>query len=121
MAEGIVNNLFGDFIEAKSAGSRPAEEISPYAIKVMREIGIDITNQKPKSVNEFKDEHFDLVITVCNKAKEECPYSPNAEKIIHKSFSDPEEAEENKLEAFKKVRNEIKEFIEKEILKYFNK
>jgi len=121
MAEGIANNLFGDFIEAKSAGSKPAKQISSYAIKVMREIGIDITNQKPKSVDEFKDEHFDLVITVCNKAKEKCSYFPNAKKMIHKSFYDPEEAEQNKIESFRKIRDEIKEFIEKEILKYFYK
>ncbi len=121
MAEGIANNLFGDLIEAKSAGSRPAEEISPYAIKVMREIGIDITNQKPKSIDEFKDEYFDLVITICDRAREECPYFPDAKRIIHRNFPDPEEAEGNKLESFRKIRDEIKEFIENKILKYFNK
>lgn len=116
MAEGIVNNLFGDFISAKSAGSRPAKEISPYAIKVMKEIGIDILNQKPKGIDEFKDEHFDIVVTVCDRAKEECPYFPNAEKVIHKSFPDPEDAKENeKSEKFRKIRDKIKEFIKKEI------
>ncbi len=121
MAEGIANHIFGDLISAKSAGSRPAKEISPYAIEVMREIGIDISNQKPKSVDIFKDEYFDIVVTVCDRTKEECPFFPNAKKIIHKSFPDPEETKENKLEIFRKIRNEMKEFIEREILKYLNK
>jgi len=112
IAEGILRNLYGTDYEVESAGIEPTN-INPYAIKVMDEIGINISNQKTKSIENFKDEKFDYVVTVCDHTKESCPFFPG-NKLIHKGFEDPSmiQDEEGKLLAYRKIRDEIKDWIE---------
>lgn len=114
MAEGLLRALYGDYYEAYSAGTQ-ATRVNPYAIKVMAEIGIDISHQRSKSIEEFRSHKFDYVVTVCDHAKETCPFFPGANFYIHKGFKDPSEAvgdEESILKEFRKVRDEIKMWIE---------
>jgi arsenate reductase len=105
MAEGILRSLFNIKYEAYSAGIKPTS-INHIAIKVMKEIGIDISKQKSKNIEKFREQLFDIVITVCDNAKETCPFFPG-KKIIHKSFEDPKE----NINSFRKTRNQIKEWI----------
>lgn len=112
MAEGFLRHLYGDLYEAYSAGLE-ATEVNPYAVKVMRELGIDISSHRSKRIDEFKGVLFDYVVTVCDSAKERCPFFPG-KKIIHKGFEDPAEfvgEEEEKLKVFRKVRDEIRDWI----------
>jgi arsenate reductase len=112
MAEAFLNSNYGDRYEAQSAGIEPTE-INPYAIKVMGEIGIDITKHRSKSIDEFRDENFDYVVTVCDHARESCPFFLG-EKIIHKGFDDPSEfegTEEEILVKTRRVRDEISAWI----------
>ena len=114
MAEGILRALYGDQYEVFSAGTQPTK-VNPYAIKVMAEIGIDISHHRSKSVEEFYGMEFDYVVTVCDRAKETCPFFPGGKVYIHKGFEDPSEAEgeEDEIIAkFRKVRDEIREWIE---------
>jgi arsenate reductase len=113
MAEGLLRYFGNDKFEVYSAGLNPSF-VHPLAIKVMAEIGIDISNHRSKSVAEFLGQTFDYVITVCDKAKESCPNFPGEMKKIHWSFEDPAEAsgtEEERLKVFRKVRDKIKEHI----------
>lgn len=113
MAEGLLRNLYGDSYDVESAGLVPTS-VNSYAIKVMKEIGIDITNQSSKSIENFRDEKFDYVVTVCDHAKEACPFFPG-NKLIHKGFEDPSmfnDGEEEKIKAFRMIRDEIKDFIQ---------
>jgi len=123
MAEGLLRAMFGDRYEAYSAGVE-ATSIDPRAVRAMLEIGIDISGQRSKSSEEFQDTIFDLAVTVCDRAKQACPIcstqlellskNPRAREVIHKSFADPADAagsEEEQLEAFRQVRDEIKEWI----------
>ena len=115
MAEGLLNFLYGDRYEAHSAGTNPSG-VSPYAIKVMAEIGVDISKHRSKSIEEFRGIEFDYVVTVCDHAKETCPFFPGGKRYLHKGFKDPSEtkSDENRiLGEFRKVRDEIKEWIEK--------
>ncbi|MEF3244503.1 MAG: arsenate reductase ArsC [Caldisericaceae bacterium] len=114
MAEGLLRALYGDYYEAYSAGTQ-ATRVNPYAIKVMTEIGIDISKQRSKSIEEFRGKEFDYVVTVCDHAKETCPFFPGANFYLHKGFKDPSEAtgdEESILREFRRVREEIKAWIE---------
>ena len=113
MAEGLLNNICGNTYEAYSAGSTPTR-INPFSIEALKEIGIDITSHSSKSTEDFMNIQFDYVVTVCDNAKETCPFFPGAKKYIHKSFEDPSRTEgtdEDKLNAFKKSRDEIKRWI----------
>lgn len=115
MAEGILRALYGDRFEVCSAGTEPVN-VNPFAIKVMKEIGIDISNHRAKSVKEFLGEEFDLVVTVCDNAREKCPFLPGGKRYVHKGFEDPSQFrddEEETLSAFRRIRNEIKDWIEK--------
>ena len=115
IAEGFLNSIFKDDYEAFSAGILPTQ-VSPYAIEVMNQVGIDLSKHRSKSIEEYKDKTFDYVVTVCNKAKESCPFFPG-KKIIHKDFSDPSSADGSQkeiIEEFQKIRDEIKLWIEKE-------
>jgi arsenate reductase len=115
MAEGILRTLYGDKFEVFSAGTEPTN-VNPFAIEVMKEIGIDISKQRAKSVKEFLGEDFDLVVTVCDHAKESCPFFPGGKRYAHKGFEDPSQFKGNDeeiLSGFRKVRDEIKEWIEK--------
>ena len=112
MAEAFLRYYFGDFYEVYSAGTKPGK-VNPYTIKVLEELGIDTSGLYSKSIEEFKGWEFDYVIAVCDSAKEECPFFPG-KVVIHKSFPDPssyEGSEEEKLRFFRKVRDEIKEWI----------
>lgn len=111
IAEGLLNHLGRGKYIAQSAGTEPTR-VHPYAIKVMAEIGIDITKHRSKSIEEFRGKRFDYVVTVCDHAKETCPFFPGAKVYIHKSFPDPSEFPEDvMLSGFRKVRDEIKDFI----------
>ena len=111
MAEGLLRHMGEGRFEVYSAGTK-ASFVGPQAIEAMREIGIDISGHRSKSVDEFAGQEFDYVITVCDNANENCPVFPGKTKRIHWSFDDPAEArgtEEEKLAVFRRVRNEIAE------------
>ena len=110
MAEGLLRDIAGDKYEVQSAGvSRSA--VRPEAVEVMKEIGINISSQRSKSVDKFAGQHFDYVITVCDNANENCPIFPGSTSRIHWSFDDPADAgaPADRLAVFKRVRDEIKE------------
>jgi len=124
MAEGLLRAMYGDRYEVHSAGVE-ATNVDPRAVLVMSEIGIDIFSQRSKAMNEYRGILFDLVVTVCDKAREMCPIcgislkapatAPAARKAIHRNFKDPaasEGSEEDQLDAFRQVRDEIKNWIE---------
>jgi arsenate reductase len=111
MAEGLLRVIGGDKFEVESAGIAPTS-VRPEAIEAMREIGIDISGHRSKSVEEFLDQEFDYVITVCDNANENCPIFPGKAERIHWSFNDPaavEGSDEKRLTAFRKVRDEIRD------------
>lgn len=119
MAEGLLRTMYGEEYEAMSAGTVPTE-LNPLAIKVMQEIGIDISDQTSTSVDEFFGMQIDYVATVCDQAKEACPLFPAKIANLHKSFPDPSRAEgteEEKLRVFRRVRDEIKNWIEESFKK----
>jgi arsenate reductase len=114
MAEGFLSALYGDRYESYSAGLE-ATEVNPYAIEVMAELGIDISKNRSKSIEEFRGRNFDYVVTVCDHAREACPFFPG-ETILHKSFEDPSRfkgTEEEILWKVRGVRDEIKDWVEK--------
>jgi arsenate reductase (thioredoxin) len=119
MAEGLLKHITQGKYDINSAGTKPSI-VRPEAIKVLAEIGIDIENNRSKSVNEFVNVEIDYVLTVCDNAKETCPYFPAKTKVIHHSFDDPpaigEADEETTLKIFRRVRNEIKIYFESEFL-----
>jgi arsenate reductase len=113
MAEGLLRHDGGPRFEVLSAGTRPSH-VRPEAVKAMGEVGIDITGQRSKSVDEFAGQEFDYVITVCDSAREQCPIFPGKTRRIHWSFDDPASAEgdeDARLAVFRRVRNEIRERI----------
>jgi arsenate reductase (thioredoxin) len=119
MAEGLLRAPYGELYEVFSAGTEHAS-VSPYAVKVMSEIGIDMGAHRSKSVQEFLGQQFDYVVTVCDQAKEACPYFPGGKKILHQSFADPSGltgTEEEITEGFRRIRDEIKSWIENEFVK----
>jgi arsenate reductase (thioredoxin) len=119
MAEGLLRALHGGRYEAYSAGTEPAG-VSPYAVKVMTEIGFDMGTYRSKSLQELLGQQFDYVVTVCDQAKEACPYFPGGKKILHQSFADPSAltgTEEEITEGFRRIRDEIKSWIENEFVK----
>jgi arsenate reductase len=115
IAEGWARHLKDGVIDAYSAGVHPIG-VSSRAIKVMSEAGVDISNHKSKHVDELKGIDFDYVVTLCDNAAESCPVFPGKAKIIHKPFEDPYLAtgnEEIVLATFRRVRDQIKAFVEK--------
>jgi len=114
MAEGILRDHVGEKIEVFSAGVNPSS-LRPEAIEVMKEIGIDISGQRAKSVTEFTGQQFDYLITVCDTAKEVCPVIPGKARQIHHNFEDPPPisigSEEERLAIFRRVRDEIRAWI----------
>ena len=111
MAEGLLKNMAGDRFEVESAGVAPSA-VRPDAIEAMSEIGIDISGHRSKSVDEFVDQNFDYIITVCDNAKESCPVFPGNAVRLHWSFDDPaavEGTEVERLAAFRKIRDQIAE------------
>ena len=113
-AEGFVNALYSDRYLAFSAGTEPSA-LNPYAVRVMQEIGFDISDHRSNSVNQFIDQDLDYVVTVCDHAKEVCPFFPGGRKALHKGFQDPASiagTEDEKLSLFRRVRDEIRKWIE---------
>lgn len=113
MAEGLLRHLAGDRFEVESAGVEPSH-VRPEAIEAMREIGIDISGHRSKSVDEFVSKQFDYVVTVCDNAKESCPVFLGKAERIHWSFNDPAAAKGDNAErmaVFRRVRDEIRQKI----------
>jgi arsenate reductase (thioredoxin) len=114
MAEGVLRHDGGEAFEVYSAGVRPGS-VRPEAIQVMRDIGIDISGYRSKSVDEFIGQEFDAVITVCDNANETCPVFPGKTKRIHRSFEDPPPpgvgSDEERLSIFRHVRDEIRKWM----------
>ncbi len=116
MAEGWCRYLKGDLIEAYSAGIE-THGLNPYAVKVMAEAGVDISGHKSKLLTELDGIDFDYVVTVCGHAHETCPFFPAKAKVIHIGFDDPPKlakdltVEEEKLNCYRRVRDEIKKFV----------
>ena len=111
MAEGILRNAASELIEVASAGSNPLGYVHPKAITVLDEIGIDISSHTSKHMNDFLDQDIHTVITVCGNADQECPTYPGQFHRHHWGFEDPahaEGSEDEVMEVFRKVRNEIK-------------
>ncbi len=107
MAEGLLRAIAGERYEVFSAGTRPVG-LNPNAVAVMREIGIDLSGHRSKSVDEFAGQQFDHVITVCDNARESCPVFPGTANRVHHSFEDPAAAPADlQLESFRKVRDEV--------------
>jgi arsenate reductase (thioredoxin) len=118
IAEGLLRCLAGDRFEVHSAGTE-AMYVRSQAISSMAEVGVDISRQESKTLERYLGETFEYVITVCDAANEACPVFPGAENRLHWSFEDPSQAtgtEEERLEVFRAVRDEIRERIEKELL-----
>src|ERR1700722_3338326 len=113
MAEGLLRHDAGDRFDVESAGTRPGS-VRPEAIAVMREVGIDISGHRSKSVDEFSGQRFDYVLTVCDHAREVCPIFPGGTTAIHHGFDDPaafEGSEEERLAEFRRIRDEIRRYL----------
>lgn len=111
MAEGLLRNMAGDRFDVFSAGTERTY-VQPLAIDAMREVGIDITSQTSKTLDEFEGQTFDYVITVCDRANESCPILPGTTERIHWSFEDPTAAtgtDEQRLRAFRTVRDALQQ------------
>lgn len=111
MAEGWLRQLGGSRYEAFSAGTKPVG-VNPLAIEAMREKGIDISVQRSKSVTEFAGQEFAAVITVCDRAAQQCPIFPGTPRRVHWSLTDPAAAlgtKDEKLRAFREVRDELEQ------------
>jgi len=118
MAEVWTNELKGDQFEAYSAGVEP-KQIDPGAVKAMAEAGIDISAQKPKDIDSLGDMKFDYVVTLCDNARESCPFFPARIRLLHRGFDDPPVLasgitdNEMAMEQYRRVRDEIRSFVEK--------
>lgn len=116
MAEGWAKKLIGGKYDIYSAGIE-THGLNPNAVKVMEEAGVDITNQKSQNISEFNSKIIDYVITVCSHADDNCPIFPAKTKVVHYGFDDPPKlakdakSEDEKLDAFRRVRDEIKQFV----------
>lgn len=119
MAEGLFREIGGKSWEVHSAGTKPGV-VRPEAIAVMKELGLDLTRHRSKSVDEFTGQFFEYVITVCDNARDNCPVFPSNAKRIHWSFDDPaavEGTEDVRLMAFRRIRDQIRE----RVLEFFAK
>lgn len=120
LAEGLVNHFFSDKWCGHSAGME-ATFVKPFAIQAMKEAGIDVSTQTSKTIEVFKGQIFDVVVTVCESAKETCPFFPG-KKVIHKSFIDPSNTigtDQEKLMAFCRTRDEIHLWLTKNLKNLF--
>ncbi|MGA1821923.1 MAG: arsenate reductase ArsC [Thermoplasmatota archaeon] len=114
MGEALLRQYGGDRYEALSAGIEPTH-VNPNAVAALREIGIDTSVLRSKSVDEYIDTDIDLVITVCDNAKEACPFFPGGKERIHRGFRDPSDLvddDTSEIDAFRIIRDEIREFID---------
>lgn len=117
MAEAFVNHLRGHEYQAFSAGVSP-HGIDPRAVKAMAEAGLDISGNRSKDTSEFLEQQFDYIVTVCDNARENCPFFPGAAQRVHAGFPDPPilaasaKSEEEAMAPYRKVRDEIRAFVE---------
>jgi arsenate reductase len=112
MAEGLLRNMAGDRFEVFSAGTHPTS-LNPNAVSALAELGIDISFHRSKSADEFRNNSFDYVITVCDNAREYCPIFPGAGERIHQSFPDPAAAPiSDQPVIFRQVRDSIRTWLE---------
>ena len=117
IAQGWARQLRGDKIDAYSAGIE-THGLNPLAVEVMAEAGVDISGQRSKHIDELKDVEFDFVVTVCDHAHDHCPVFAGAAQVVHVPFEDPprlarlEKIHEQKLGHYRRIRDEIKTFIE---------
>ena len=121
MAEGWARHLWGDRLEVYSAGTNP-QGLNPLAVQVMAEVGVDISGHRSRHVDAFRELGLDLVVTVCGDAHETCPLFPGPVQVIHVGFDDPPRlarelakrgaGEEDQLDAYRRVRDEIRSFVE---------
>ncbi|MFZ3340898.1 MAG: arsenate reductase ArsC [Terriglobales bacterium] len=112
IAEGLLRHA-GDRFEVESAGTKPSQ-VRPEAIAVMKELGIDISGHRSKSVDEFAERKFDYVLTVCDNAKESCPIFPGHANRLHRDFEDPAAAggsENERLAVFRRVRDQLRDYL----------
>lgn len=113
IAEGLLRHDAGDRFEVESAGTKPSQ-VRPEAIAVMKELGIDISGHRSKSVDEFAERKFDYVLTVCDNAKESCPIFPGHANRLHRDFEDPAAAggsENERLAVFRRVRDQLRDYL----------
>jgi arsenate reductase (thioredoxin) len=113
MAEGLLRHDAGDRFQVESAGTRPGH-VRPEAIAVMKELGINISGHRSKHVQEFEDQSFDYILTVCDNAKESCTVYPGHSNRIHKGFEDPAAlhgTEDERLSLFRRVRDEMRAYL----------
>ena len=117
MAQGLTNALHGGEFEAHSAGVEP-KDVDPRAVKVMAEIGIDISGQASKTLDQFIGQDWDWVVTLCDNARESCPFFPGGARRVHKGFDDPPHLaataanEEEAMGQYRRVRDEIRAMVE---------
>jgi arsenate reductase len=119
IAEAMLRNLGGRRFDVHSGGTAVASQVNPYAIEVLKERGVETDDLKPKKLDSFVDQQFDLVVTVCDKARQTCPFFPGAKKMIHWSLPDPAtfKGEHSEILAqFREIRDAIKKRIIDEIL-----
>jgi arsenate reductase len=114
MAEGWLRTLYPDRLEAFSAGAAPAERVHSLAVRVMAEVGVDLSSAVPKSITEFLGLSFDRVLTTCDSASEACPIFPGRAMRFHRDFFDPATAggsSDEQLITFRRVRDEIRDWL----------
>ena len=119
MAEALLRYLGGKDYEVYSAGTQPQSRVNPFAIEVLKERGIPTEGLYPKSLNMYIDHEIDFVVTVCDKARQSCPYFPGAKKMEHWSITDPatfQGSYEEILTSFREIRDEIERRIKENIL-----
>lgn len=117
MAEGLMRAMYGDRFDVFSAGTEPYR-VNPFAIMAMERANIDIRGHRSKSIDEFTGKQIDFVITVCDQARENCPYFPGGKVLLHKSFSDPAAAsggDDLILAEFERVRDEIRAWLKESV------
>ena len=119
MAEGLLRAFHGDVVDVVSAGSRPAGWVHPLAIGALAEIGIDISDAQSKSADSFLDQKFDVVVTVCDSAAQDCPLWPDAARIEHWPIEDPTFGDGSGAERFRATRDKLARRIE-ELMKTLN-
>jgi arsenate reductase len=115
MAEGLLKDMAGDKFDVFSAGVNPTS-VNSLAKKVMKEIGVDISGQQSKSVDEFLDKEFDYAITVCDNTRQACPFFPGNHELLHWGLEDPSTilgSEEERLLMFRKIRDQLRNNIQR--------
>ena len=115
MAEALAREFHGEVMEPVSAGSRPAGYVHPLAIRAMQDLGVDMNGARSKGVEEFASRPFDVIVTVCDSAAEDCPFWPNAGRVVHWSIEDPSYGPDDpatRYDRFLETRDELRRRID---------